>query len=376
MDEKEKKEGEQEIKKDSLMWSEEDYDAMQRLTGFDEESIENDQKKGINLIVFIIVCVVCLTLGILIGYNINKKAPEDKPEITVIENINNKEVKTVAVYNRLNVSGELYLYTLNSESEEISLLDLTNQKYAYQYIDENLYVLLEKDGLNLYNYSFSRDGYHRELVHKFESEYDSFYFRNNLILIKNKTDVKFYSKEGTFITAIKLDADQIYDYTSDYVVYAKDGKINIYYVKTNTNKKLTKNVASFLYLDNDQIFYVEKNKLYRFSIIGDVLKSIINIKSNSIFTKIENYYMFNDGKTLYYFNQDVKKVKDFDYDINEIAYLDKDNIIFILDDYSATECLMDEKKFDVYSISTKGISEKNINGCLNTQVINGLINVK
>ena len=110
MEEKEKKEGEQEVKKDSWMWSEEDYDAMQRLTGFDEDSVEADQKKGINLIVFIIVCVVCLVGGILIGYNINKKAPEEKPDITVIKTVDDKKVETVAVYNRLNASGELYLY--------------------------------------------------------------------------------------------------------------------------------------------------------------------------------------------------------------------------------------------------------------------------
>ena len=376
MEEKEKKEGEQEVKKDSLMWSEEDYDAMQRLTGFDEDSVEADQKKGINLIVFIIVCVVCLVGGILIGYNINKKAPEEKPDITVIKTVDDKKVETVAVYNRLNASGELYLYVLNSEAEEISILDLTNQKYAYQYIDEDLYVLLEKDGLNLYDYSFSKDGYHRELVHKFESEYNAFYFRNSLILIKNKNELKFYNIEGTLVSSVTLDADQIYDYTSEYIVYAKNNKINIYYIKTNNNKSLTKKASSFLYLDNDQVFYIEKNKLYRYSIIGDVLKDIATVKVNTIFTKIESYYMFNDGKTLYYFDKDVKKVKDFDYNINEIANLDRDNLVFILDDYNTTTCLMDDKKFDVYNISSKGISEKNISGCLNTQVINGLINIK
>ncbi len=376
MEEKEKKEGEQEVKKDSLMWSEEDYDAMQRLTGFDEDSVEADQKKGINLIIFIIVCIVCLVGGILIGYNINKKAPEEKPDITVIKTVDDKKVETVAVYNRLNASGELYLYVLNSEAEEISILDLTNQKYAYQYIDEDLYVLLEKDGLNLYDYSFSKDGYHRELVHKFESEYNAFYFRNSLILIKNKNELKFYNIEGTLVSSVTLDADQIYDYTGEYIVYAKNNKINIYYIKTNNIKSLTKKASSFLYLDNDQVFYIEKNKLYRYSIIGDVLKDIATVKVNTIFTKIESYYMFNDGKTLYYFDKDVKKVKDFDYNINEIANLDRDNLVFILDDYNTTTCLMDDKKFDVYNISSKGISEKNISGCLNTQVINGLINIK
>ena len=48
----EEKREEFEEKKDSLMWSEEDYDAMQKLTGFDDESILEDQKKGVNLVIF------------------------------------------------------------------------------------------------------------------------------------------------------------------------------------------------------------------------------------------------------------------------------------------------------------------------------------
>ena len=334
------------------------------------------KKKGVNLVVFVVVCIVCLTIGILIGYNVNKKVPEEQPKITVTRNVEEKKVEIVSIYNRLNASGEIYLYTLNSDMEEMSILDLTNSKYAYQYIDEDLYILLEKDGLSLYDYSFSKDGYHRELIDKFENDYDAFYFKNNLILIKNKDSIKIYSKEAILVNELKLDADQIYDYTSEYIIYAKDSKLNIYYIKTGTTKKLTKRVASFVYSDSDQVFYIEKNKLYKYSIIGDVLKELTAIKLNSIFTKVDNYYMFNDGKTLYTYQKEIKKIKDFEYNINEIANLNNDTIIFILEDYNINGCLIDDRKFMIYSVSGQYITEKNVSGCLNTQVVNGLINVK
>lgn len=376
MKEKEEKEGIKEEKKDSLMWSEEDYDAMQKLTGFDDESVLEDQKKGINLIIFFVVCIVSLIAGILIGYNINKKDPVDEPTVTVIQEIEEKKVETLAVYNRLNESGELYLYTLNSENEEISILDLTNSKYAYQYIGDELYVLLEKDGLNLYNYSFSKDGYHRDLVKKFEEDYNAFYFKNDLILIKTNNGIKFYDKDANALEEIKVAVDQILDYTKDYIVYSKDSKLYLYYIKTATTKKITKRTSEFLYLDNDVIFYIERNRIYTYSIIGDVSKELTSFKSNSIFTKINDNYMFNDGKTLYSYNKEIKKVKEFEFNINELAYLNQNTIIFILDDYNSTECLMNDKSFWTLNLFNQSMSEQNISGCLNTKVINGLIKVK
>lgn len=373
MNEMEEKKGE-EVKKDSLIWNEEDYDAMQKITGFDEESIEADQKKGISVIIFSVVCIICLIIGLLIGYSLNKKPLGEKPNITVIKNPGVEEIELLAFYSRMNASSELYLYALNEKYEETSLLDLTNLKYAYQYVNKDLFVLLEKDGLNLYDYSFSKDGYHREVVKTFDDIYDAFYFRNNLILIKNKNAINIYDIDGKLNNKLTIDADQIYDYTKDYIVYAKDGKLNIYYIKTNTIKKLTNKVATFLCLDNDQVFYNEKNKLYSYSIIGSVLKEITTVKYNSIFEKIDNYYMFNDGKTLYYYGKNVNVLKEFDHNINEIAYLDKDNIVLIFDNYNINEC--NSNKFNTYSIPNRAISEKTINGCLNTQVINDLVIAK
>ena len=94
-------------KKDNLMWNEEDYQTMEKLTGFDEESIENDKKKGIQIVIFVITCLVMLIFGILIGYNIPKK--DNKTNITITEEI--KKVPEINVaYTRKNNSGELYLY--------------------------------------------------------------------------------------------------------------------------------------------------------------------------------------------------------------------------------------------------------------------------
>ena len=94
-------------KKDNLIWNEEDYQTMEKLTGFDEETIENDQRKGIQIIIFVIVCIFMLILGILIGYNIPKKNTEVKPIIT---EDTKKTPKISVAYTKKNNSGELYLY--------------------------------------------------------------------------------------------------------------------------------------------------------------------------------------------------------------------------------------------------------------------------
>lgn len=375
MAENEEKKGTEEIKKDSLMWSEEDYDAMQKLTGFDEESVLEDQKKGINVVIFVIVCIVCLIVGIIIGYNINKLTPQPEPQVILVDEVV-KDAKVVAIYNRLNASNELYLYALDDSDEEVSLADLTDTKYAYQYINNELYLLVSKDGLNLYDYSFSKDGYHRDLVKEFEDEYDVFYFKHDIILIANKKDIKLYSEKAELINSAKFDYDKINDYTSEYIIYTKDTKLFIYYFKTSSSKQLTKRMTSFAYLDNDQIFYVEKGKIYEYSIIGDSAKELMNIKSNSIFEKVGKVYILNDSKDLYIYDKSLTKIKSFEYEINEIAYIDPNNIVLILEDYNSNNCLMDEKTFNLFNVKESYLTEKKLNGCLNIQVINGYINAK
>ena len=368
--ENEEKRDEQEVKKDDLMWSEEDYDAMQKLTGFDEESIENDQKKGINLLVFVIVCIVCLIIGFLVGFNVNKREPVNNSYIT--HEVNNFSIIN-SIYTRLNESNELYLYVLNNSNEEFSILNLTNSKYDFQLIDEKLYVLLEEDELKLYVYSFNNSGYHRDLVKSFNKDYSAFYLKNGLVLIKYNDYLDLYDKEAKFIRKISFSENEILDYTLDYIIYEKNNELNIYDIYKEDNRNIAKNLDSLLYIDGDKIFYIEANKLISFNFSTNKKEELRDISLNSVFIKVNNYYLFNDGKDLYIFDKSIKKIKEFEYNINEFAYINQNNIVIILDDYDSNNCLLMEKKFGIFNISSKSLTTRNINGCLNTQVINDLI---
>ena len=127
-------------KKDNLMWNEEDYQTMEKLTGFDEESIE--------IVIFVITCLVMLIFGILIGYNIPKK--DNKTNITITEEI--KKVPEINVaYTRKNNSGELYLYLSDKQNEEYAIFDLSDyNNYYYNIYNNVLYVILVDDKMTLF----------------------------------------------------------------------------------------------------------------------------------------------------------------------------------------------------------------------------------
>ena len=367
--ENEDKKEKQETKKDSLMWSEEDYDAMQKMTGFDEESISEDQKKGINVIVFVVFCIFCLIIGLLIGYNINKREPSNTYIIT-------DDSKQVLFYNRLNESNELYLYGLNEKNEENSILELTDASFAYNYFDDNLYVLISKDGLKLYKYTFINGGYERDLVKRFYDKYDSFYFIDNYIILKNDDNIKVFNEKGINVKNFTLDADSIIGYNDTKVIYRKEKTLNIYNLVSDENKIISEKLDSFLLKDMSKLFYLENDKLTYYSITNEIGKELLDISSNSIFVKINDYYLFNDGKSLFILDNGITKLKDFDFNINEIAYLDQNSIIFILEDYDIYNCPFTSNNYFIFDVQAKTISSKEISGCLNTQVINDLVKVK
>ena len=197
--------------------------------------------------------------------------------------------------------------------------------------------------------------------------------KNGLVLIKYNDYLDLYDKEAKFIRKISFSENEILDYTLDYIIYEKNNELNIYDIYKEDNRNIAKNLDSLLYIDGDKIFYIEANKLISFNFSTNKKEELRDISLNSVFIKVNNYYLFNDGKDLYIFDQSIKKIKEFEYNINEFAYINQNNIVIILDDYDSNNCLLMEKKFGIFNISSKSLTTRNINGCLNTQVINDLI---
>ena len=358
---------------DSLMWNEEDYDSIQKITGFDDESVEEDQKKGVNLVVFIIICIISLLVGIFIGYNIHKKNPNQPQLYTEGPTIILPTV--VSAYTKMNEAGELYLYIINSINEEFSILQLNDLKYYYE-IESNLYVLVDKDGLSLYEYSFDNNGYHRELMTTLNDRYEAFNYKNGLILIKRDNYVRFYNKNGVLVREVETALDSVLDYNNEYMIYQVGNNLNIYYFASNEIKTISNDNNKYFLLDDNKIFYLEDDKIERYDILDDNIVEITKAPANSFFIKIEDYYLYNSGKSLYILDNSIRKIEEFKKDINEYAYLDQNNVILILDDYNSTDCAFLQKEYGVLELVSKNVVMKKITGCLKTKVINDLITIK
>lgn len=361
-----------EEKKDSLMWSEEDYTAMQNLTGFDEESILEDQKKGIGVLTLIIVCVICLIIGMFVGYNIqprkdNADDKTDKSEIAYLPQ---------AFYTRLNESNEIYLYELDNVGVETAILDLSNSSYKYEFIDNYLYLLIEKsESLKFYRYKFTKQGYRRDLVKEFEEKYTSFYFENGLIALNDSKSINLYDIGGVIIKTFDIENAEVLSYNENYLVYAEGKKLSIVDSKLDSTKTITNKMDSFLIFDNDDIYFTEDNKIFVVSTSNYDKLEVTETEKTNFFKKVNRYYIFNDNKSLYILENEIKKIKEFDYSINELLYLDRDNLVIVLEDYDAYECALKLNRYYVFNINSKNIIEKNIRGCLNYKTINDYVKI-
>ncbi len=359
-------------KKDDLMWREEDYTAIQKLTGFDEESIAEDQKRGLNILVFSIVCAICLIIGIVIGYNVQPRS--ESKRYSDSEKV--LQALPQAFYTKMNTSNELYLYELNNVGEEVYLLDLSNASYKYDFIDNYLYLLFEKNGtLRFYRYEFTKQGYRRDLVKEFDSDYNEFYFENGFIALGTKNGVALYDLGGLNIKTFDVQNVNILAYNENYLVYSSKNKLYVLDSSTETTKVITSNMNSFLTFDNDTVFFTEGSKMYEVSTSDYEKKEIAEFKENNVFLKVNNYYVYNDGKTLYLLDGEVKKIKEFDSSISELLYIDCNNLVIVLDSYDAYKCSLQSDNYYLLNINSKSILERKIEGCLNYKIINDYVKI-
>jgi len=374
MEKNEEKRDGVETNKDSLMWSEEDYETIQKITGFDDESVLEDQKKGVSIVILFVVCIVSLIVGIVLGYNISKRQDSQNTKPIIYNEEPQVIVPTVAsAYTKVNNANELYLYITNSIDEEFSIMQLNNTKYYYEIRDNNLYVLVDKDGLNLYEYSFNKNGYHRELLATLSDRYEEFNYKNELIMVQRENYVRFYTKSGVLFKEIETDLKNVLDYTEEYMIYNSGSSVNIYNFDKNESKVITEKEIKYLLLDENKLYYLEENKIVFYDISSSNLTEITSVESNNFFVKVNDYYLYNDGKSLYVFDTEINKIKDFNLVINEIAYINPDNLILILSDYDNSNCTFVQKEYNVFNIDSKSIIKKKISGCLKTEVINDLV---
>ena len=172
-------------KKDSLMWSEEDYSTMEKLTGFDTESIEQEQKKTIQIAILVIVCLLMLVVGFIIGYNFPKSAKDEQVGIAETPKIFEIEM----AYTKKNNSGELYLYIVDNNNEEQPIFELSPYYfYSFNCYQNDLYVILDLHGV-----VGGQSGYEHSGTRKTEF-WDNEYYQEQMCLLWTEI-VKHYKYE-------------------------------------------------------------------------------------------------------------------------------------------------------------------------------------
>lgn len=369
-------------KKDNLMWNEEDYQIMEKLTGFDEESIENDKKKGIQIIIFIITCLFMLIIGALIGYNIPKKDKQDN--IIITEDIK-KAPEIKVAYTKKNNSGELYLYLLDNQNEEYAIFDLSNYtSYYYNIYNNYLYIVLVNDKMTLFKLELTNNGYKNTQLKEFINEYNStsIYFVNDLIYFVNNSTLILYNISNESYQNVENDLilENILSINEEYILYINQDKVNIYNLNTHEINLIGENILQATFIDDNVLYFVLGNNretvlFYEYSIDNQINTFIAEVDyDNTILMNIDGLYLYNDSNKLYSYDGLVNnKIYETENKITEIAYLNPNEIIIIPDIYSSDNCSLASTNVGILNIKTKKINIKTIDGCLDTKVINDVI---
>ena len=84
-------------------------------------------------------------------------------------------------------------------------------------------------------------------------------------------------------------------------------------------------------------------------------------------------YIYIDKNTAYVFeNEQNKEIYKINEGISEIAFINKEEVIFIPSTYNIATCDNAKTKVGVYNLLFKQLKEQEIEGCLETKIINDL----
>lgn len=366
-------------KKDSLMWTDEDYQTIEKITGFDEESIEADRKKGIQIVIFVVVCLLMLVIGFVLGYTL----PKEERNARLL--IDKEEVNPIIkmAYTRKNSSGELYLYLLDNNDMEHMILNLSDYSfYKYQFYDGSLYVILTDEKMSLYKINLSANGYTNNKEKEFINEYDNIHFVNNKIYFLKEQNISVYDikRDDSFDISINIKIDNILDINEKYLIFVSENKTNILNLENQEIEIIGENILQTIFMGNNILYYKENiNRetvlFYEYSLFDKSSDFIAEVSfENSILMNIKDTYLYTDKNNLYSYdgiaNNEIYATEN---GIGEIAYLNADEVIVIPSTYDNLSCSDKITEVAIINITTKKVSIKKLSGCLDTKIINDVL---
>ncbi|MBQ4633919.1 MAG: hypothetical protein IJB71_01055 [Bacilli bacterium] len=366
-------------KKDSLMWSEEDYSTMEKLTGFDTESIEQEQKKTIQIVILVIVCLLMLVVGFIIGYNFPKSAKDEQVGIAETPKIFEIEM----AYTKKNNSGELYLYIVDNNNEEQPIFELSPYYfYSFNCYQNDLYVILVDDKISLFKVELTKFGHTNQKIKEFDIAFDDVFFANNLIYFVKDGNLKVYDVTTAELIDqnLQLSFSKIFSINEKSILYLKEEKLYIYDLEQNQETLIGADILEAMFID-DKILYFKFNDnhetivLYEFNLDDSTNKFISDMALNSaMLLNIKGGYLYVDGDKLYLYDginsNEIYQAKE---PIIEISYLNHNEVIIISNDYEITNCFNNNYEVGIFNIASRNLKIKEVTGCLDTTVINDVV---
>lgn len=367
-------------KKDTLMWSDEDYKSMEKLTGFSEEDVQKENKKALQILLYLLAFILILGIGILIGYNMPRLSNKEEKNQPLIEEVIKDDLIINDAYTKKNASGELYLYLEDNQSETYSIMDLSKfTNYQFSIYNNNLYLLLFDSNYKLYQINVNQNGYRTEYIKSFDiDEFSNVYLNDNIIYYSVSKNLEIYNIDNNETTKMEVNLDEILSIKNNKILYKNDNKVYLYDLITKTEEELGNDYLYATIVNDDKILYFVKNNrrntilFYEYSNGQHEFISELTMKNLQLLNYQETY-IYIDKNTAYVFeNEQNKEIYKINEGISEIAFITKEEVIFIPSTYNITTCDNVKTKVGVYNLLYKQLKEQEIEGCLETKIINDL----
>ena len=367
-------------KKDTLMWSEEDYKSMEKLTGFSEEDVQKENKKALQILLYSLAFIFILGIGILIVYNLPRLSKKEEKTQPPIEEVIKDDLIINDAYTKKNASGELYLYLEDNQSETYSIMDLSKfTSYQFSIYNNNLYLLIFDDNYKLYQINVNQNGYRTEYIKSFDiDEFSNVYLNDNIIYYSVSKTLEMYNIDNNETTKIEVNLAEILSIKNNKILYKNDNKVYLYDLITKNEEELGEDYLYATVVNDDKILYFVKNNKRNTILFYEYSNGQHEFISESTMENLQllNYqgtYIYIDKNTAYVFeNEQNKEIYKINEGISEIAFINKEEVIFIPSTYNITTCDNAKTKVGVYNLLFKQLKEQEIEGCLETQIINDL----
>ena len=187
-----------------------------------------------------------------------------------------------------------------------------------------------------------------------------------------------YNIDNNETTKMEVNLAEILSIKNNKILYKNDNKVYLYDLITKNEEELGEDYLYATVVNDDKILYFVKNNKRNTILFYEYSNGQHKFISESTMENLQllNYqetYIYIDKNTAYVFeNEQNKEIYKINEGISEIAFINKEEVIFIPSTYNIATCDNAKTKVGVYNLLFKQLKEQEIEGCLETKIINDL----